>query len=258
MKQIDEANTIMEGIELYGNKCKPFVVRNTLDFDFSYNTLKQNIIKENPTIYSTDKNTLEYVENINLLNTLIDWENNNIKYNFTDSCLDQNILDYNTVKIPELKKNGIGLTMCSDYTYTPFHIDSTSESGGGGWVYLYQGEKDWKFVEFFDAVNNMYDSNNKCLIDSKIPVYSLYEVYECKMTNGDFIYFPPGWAHQVTTTHKSIGLNGYMLLPSDHNYIKKINNWYNITSNHSDCGLLHRPLKIEEVNLHKKINFSPT
>jgi len=77
-----------------------------------------------------------------------------------------------------------------------------------------------------------------------------YKVYQGTINSGDFIYFPPGWAHQITTTEKSIGLNGYMRLDSDLQYIEKIEDWYKINNNYSDYGLLHRPLKENEIDLH--------
>lgn len=50
--------------------------------------------------------------------------------------------DYNMINVDELKKYGVGLTMCTDNIYTPFHIDSvSSQLGGDGWVYLKEGVK---------------------------------------------------------------------------------------------------------------------
>jgi hypothetical protein len=258
MINIDEANSIAEGIELYGLKSKPFIVRDTLDFDFNYNIFKQNVMRDETTIYSTNKHTLKYIENINLINTLNDWENDKLEYNFIDSTLNQNILNYDIVKNIELKKKGIGLTMCSNNTYTPFHIDSTSQLGGGGWVYLYQGEKQWNFIEFFDAVNSIYNKVEKCLYDVNVNIFvkNNIPIYQCNMYSGDFIYFPPGWAHQVITSHKSIGLNGYMMLPSDQDYIERINQWYFENDNNPEFGILHRKLCKDDIDLHKKINMN--
>lgn len=90
--------------------------------------------------------------------------------------------------------------------------------------------------------------------DSDIVLNNTIKVYQCTMKSGNFIYFPPGWTHQVTTTAKSIGLNGYIRLDSDLQYIDKIEEWYKINNNYLDCGLLHRPLKENEINLHRKIN----
>jgi len=57
--------------------------------------------------------------------------------------------DYNMINVDELKKYGVGLTMCTDNTYTPFHIDSVSSKlSGGGWVYLNKGCKQWNLIEF--------------------------------------------------------------------------------------------------------------
>ena len=183
-----------------------------------------------------------------------------MQYNFTDSNINPNLFDYNMINVDELKKYGVGLTMCTDNTYTPFHIDSVSSKlGGGGWVYLNKGCKQWNLIEFFDAVNNIYNSKDKCMIDINIHNILLqedisYKVYQGTMNSGDFIYFPPGWAHQITTTDKSIGLNGYMRLDSDLQYIEKIEDWYKINNNYADCGLLHRPLKENEIDLYRKIN----
>ena len=260
--KIAEADNIKNGIILYGNKSKPFIVRSTDDITFNYDEFKKNVVNDNTIIYSTDKMTLEYVENIKLNETLLDWENNMMKYNFTDSNIKSNLYDYNMIKINELTKYGVGLTMCTNNTYTPFHIDSVSRKlGGGGWVYLHEGVKQWNLIEFFDAVNNIYNSKGKHLIDinilsqkDKLSEDISYKVYQCNMRGGDFIYFPPGWAHQVTTPEKSIGLNGYLLLDSDLQYIDKIEEWYIENGNYSDCGLLNRPLNDNEINLHRKIN----
>ena len=257
---INEVDCIINGIQLYGSKSKPFIVRNTKDITFNYDNFKNNVINDNTIIYSTDKITLEYVEDIKLLNTLNDWENNIMQYNFTDSTIKPNLFDYNMINVDELKKYGVGLTMCTDNTYTPFHIDSVSSKlGGGGWVYLNKGCKQWNLIEFFDAVNNIYNSKDKCMIDINIHNILLqedisYKVYQGTINSGDFIYFPPGWAHQITTTEKSIGLNGYMRLDSDLQYVEKIEDWYKINNNYPDCGLLHRPLKENEIDLHRKIN----
>jgi hypothetical protein len=264
--KIDCATTIMEGIKLYGMKLKPFIVKKTNDIIFDYKKLKENIIKENINIYTTDKDTLEYVENINLKDKLNEWEHDVLKYNFTDSNISNDIYNYNNININEIKKFGVGLTMCSSNTYTPFHIDSTNKNmGGGGWVYLYKGTKKWNIIEFFDAINNIYNQEGKHLIDvncqtnndndnNNCDKVNNCSIYQCEISEGDFIYFPPGWAHQVITSEKSIGLNGYMLLESDYNYIENINKWYNETSNYSDCGLLHRPLSQHEINTYKKLN----
>lgn len=45
-----------------------------------------------------------------------------------------------------------------------------------------------------------------------------------------------------------------MRLDSDLQYVGKIEDWYKINNNYPDCGLLHRPLKENEIALHRKIN----
>ena len=94
---INEVDSIINGIQLYGSKSKPFIVRNTKDITFNYDNFKNNVINDNTIIYSTDKITLEYVEDIKLLSALNDWENNIMQYNFTDSNINPNLFDYNMI-----------------------------------------------------------------------------------------------------------------------------------------------------------------
>ena len=97
-------SSIINGIQLYGSKSKPFIVRNTKDITFNYDNFKNNVINDNTIIYSTDKITLEYVEDIKLLSALNDWENNIMQYNFTDSNINPNLFDYNMINVDELRK----------------------------------------------------------------------------------------------------------------------------------------------------------
>jgi len=259
MIELNEAIDILSGIDLYGKKGLPFIVRNTSDIIINYNKIKE---ASDINIYTTDIDTMEYVEDVNLLSALNDWENNTLKYNYTDSKIDT--IEYGNVNIETLKKYGVGLTMCLDGTYTPFHIDSTDiKMGGGGWVYLQTGKKIWYLMDFFSAVNNIYSEDKKCLVDinqdinqdihQDINQDKKYKIYHGEIKSGDFIYFPPGWAHQVTTLEKSIGLNGYLLLEEDMTNIELINKWYEITSNNYTCGLLHRTLTDKDI--HKMTNI---
>jgi len=108
---------------------------------------------------------------------------------------------------------GVGLTK--------FHMDP---GYGGGWMYLYSGQKLWWFINPYkckttDGAKKDYNQNptigNNELdflktADLADLVKKGYTVYAVLANAGDMIVFPQGWLHRVQTYQKSIGCGGYI------------------------------------------------
>jgi len=103
---------------------------------------------------------------------------------------------------------------------TKFHMDP---SFGGGWMYLYEGQKLWWFIDWKDCKSikgkvsrdeNPEISDEEIAFLKKASLTELlndgYKVWVGLANSGDLIRFPQAWIHRVYTYEKSIGCGGYI------------------------------------------------
>ncbi len=104
---------------------------------------------------------------------------------------------------------------------TKFHMDP---GYGGGWMYLYSGQKLWWFIDpksckSYSGGAMGYDKNPEISKEELeylktadlVDLFTQgYTVYTCLAGKDDFIVFPQGWLHRVYTYEKSIGCGGYL------------------------------------------------
>lgn len=111
-------------------------------------------------------------------------------------------------------KHGQSPVLTRADAYTPFHVDPPLF--GGGWMYLWQGNKTWQLVSWHWIQLLFHREAPDRLLDaSPDELAALDPAIECLSATagaGDFLYFPPGWIHRVWTHDKAIGVGGYLSL----------------------------------------------
>jgi LPS biosynthesis protein len=218
--QVPVAKSIEEGLDLYGSKGIPFIVRQCESlFNFDVNSVKQLASQTGQQTFGWDDN-MDMVEAQKVQDLLYKWENDELNLNLVDSPVPGVI---GTDISPCLNDLGIEeskamLVLSPKGAYTRFHVDEVSgKNSGGGWMYLSQGWKVWNLMDLEDAFQYLYDKETNSLKD--LPTHKLLylnnfavwgRIYNGEIFGGDFLYFPPGMAHRVKTYAKSIGLGGYI------------------------------------------------
>lgn len=123
-----------------------------------------------------------------------------------------------------------GLVLSRIDSVTSWHIDPPIK--GGGWMYLWQGTKDWKLLDpwlapfFYTSYEgfkyhiidlNEADYDKVVKLPSSLELAKLCNAFKhgafrftpfqtVTARAGDFVYFPPGWLHRVETKEKALGL----------------------------------------------------
>ena len=106
----------------------------------------------------------------------------------------------------------LNLTLSGAGSFTPLHEDGSGEQA---WMYLVQGEKHWTIYPP-SCRPLIWDSLFKDFYNPRKSDPSRYPFIQCGeqakitavATDGDLIFIPPGWVHQVHTTRNSLGLGG--------------------------------------------------
>ena len=96
----------------------------------------------------------------------------------------------------------------------PMHVDPPM---GSGWQWLAYGDKTWYVVDDTANLPPLY-SRQACRKMNDPPdmaaVALRARVLTCVLAAGDFISFPCGWSHAVSTESASLGLSGYGCIPT--------------------------------------------
>jgi hypothetical protein len=219
-QEVPVAKSIKEGLEKYGSKGVPFIVRQcqTL-FNFDINTVKQRASQTGQQTFGWNSN-MDMVEAQKVQDLISNWEKGLLNLNLVDSPAPGVI---GTDISPSLNELGIEeskamLVLSPKGAYTKFHVDEVSgKNSGGGWMYISEGWKVWNLLDLNDAFEHLYNKETNSLKD--LPMDELLylnnfacwgRVYNGEIFGGDFLYFPPGMAHRVKTYAKCIGLGGYI------------------------------------------------
>ena len=106
------------------------------------------------------------------------------------------------------------LSPLSDGAVGELHVDPPM---GSGWQWLASGSKTWYVVDDTANTPPLY-SRQICRKMSQPPdmvaVALRARVLTCVLAPGDFVSFPCGWAHGVSTECASVGLSGYGAIPT--------------------------------------------
>ncbi|KAJ3303601.1 hypothetical protein HDV03_003678 [Kappamyces sp. JEL0829] len=227
---INEFESLDQAFRLGPNE--PFVVRNPVEFRDL--TMERAVAKIQELAVDSQDLVFGYledstkVEGISSASLIRDWHRGNLSVTVFDSPLQifdlpQTLHDHHSesdVDSTELKVPlGQTIVLSKGSSYTPLHMDPLNY--GGGWMYIYQGEKDWNFLapEWADL---LFDPETKWLHDAQPsefldivssavehpPFTARFKHVQARA--GDFVYFPPAWMHRVQTFNKTIGLGGYI------------------------------------------------
>jgi hypothetical protein len=218
--QVPVAKGIQEGLEMYGSKGVPFIVRQCQSlFNFDLMSVKQLASQTGQQTFGWDTN-MDMVEAQKVQDLLYMWENDELNLNLVDSPAPGVI---GTDISPSLNDLGIEeskamLVLSPRGAYTRFHVDEVAgKNSGGGWMYVSEGWKVWNLIDLEDAFEHLYNKETNSLKD--LPMDKLLylnnfalwgRIYHGEIMGGDFLYFPPGMAHRVKTYAKSVGLGGYI------------------------------------------------
>jgi len=217
---IPVAKSIEEGLNMYGCKGIPFIVRQCQGlFNFDLTSVKQLASQTGQETFGWDTN-MDMVDAQKVQDLLTKWENDELNLNLVDSPAPGVIGSHIS---PSLNDLGIDeskamLVLSPKGAYTKFHVDEVSgKNSGGGWMYLSQGWKVWNLVDLEDAFEHLYNKETNSLKDLHMDKllyvnhFALWgRIYHGEILGGDFLYFPPGMAHRVKTYAKSVGLGGYI------------------------------------------------
>lgn len=229
---VDEAPGIREGFETFGRAGRPFIVRGCHVADVSPASFLARMEGAPDTVFGWDADQ-EPVCDLRLRDAVRDWKRDALAANIIDAPIPE--LFSATEVDPDLEKYGITarslmMVLTNRLTHTPFHQDPPL--GGGGWMWLAEGQKLWNFVDFEDC-DLLLDSERKTLRD--LPPAELLHlngnalwgrVRQAWIVGGDFIYFPPACAHCVETYQPSIGLGGYAVPADQAERMGRVVSWY--------------------------------
>lgn len=221
---IREFISLQEGFQNSPNA--PFIVRNAKEF--SEMPLQEALVRlraSEDTVFGYDTQG-NYVEDLKIAQLISNWEQNQPHATILDSYLHvfdlPNALSaHHSLADIDLNKEELGQTVILSRAngYTPLHMDPPIY--GGGWMYLWQGQKDWHFLSpqwmtllFNTSEKKLLDASPETLAEiaskSSIEGASAALFHSVRANAGDFVYFPPGWMHRVWTYDKGIGLGGYI------------------------------------------------
>jgi hypothetical protein len=231
----------------------PFIVHGAKEFDYLSQEYVTNEIRKNPDWKISAINEMgEKSEDLVLRDLLDKFYNNTLDFQVFDTPLDmfhlpKVLVENHTLADFEKKDenyvllNQTPVLSRADYL-TPWHMDPINL--GGGWMYIFQGEKDWYFNEpwmaplyynkktktiqdltpgEYSSIINNYDFSS---IKNFYPQFKITPFIQAKARPGDFVYFPPGWLHRVKTYNKTIGIGGYIRLSSTIQKSEKISQYF--------------------------------
>jgi hypothetical protein len=230
--EVEEAPTIRDGFEQIGRAGLPFIVRGGRIADLPPETFATRLEQSDGTVFGWNVNLLP-VADLSLRSTIAAWKRGALAANIIDAPIPQ-VFGAGEID-PLLAPYGITadalmLVASTRLTRTPFHQDPPLE--GGGWMWLAQGQKLWTLVDY-EHNDVLLDPLTKTL--EEVPTAELLSrknhalwghVRQGWIEGGDFLYFPPGWAHRVRTYRPSLGLGGYATLPTDRMRVEKLRIWY--------------------------------
>jgi len=232
----NEFKTIRQGFEL--SPTEPFIVRGAKDFDHIPLSLAREEINRHAEDWLVFGNAIEdgsSVSNIPLASLLRDFENDNLTVTVFEAPvnmfpLPSSLKDHHALADFERDDPNYVLLaqtpVLSKAEYlSPWHIDPLGL--GGGWMYLWQGRKEWKFhspwvVPLYYSTDPDWDSHikdhsvlsfHKAMQEQPALASRVSAVRTATVVAGDFVYFPPSWLHRVQTREKALGLGGYIRPP---------------------------------------------
>lgn len=244
-KSLDEAFT-------HGAQ-EPFIVRNPKEFqNLTMEKATERIKEMNGLVFGYTEES-EVVRNMICADLIRDWHVGNLTMTVFDSPL--HIFDLppvlskhhspGDVDASELVVElGQTIILSRQNSYTALHMDPLNY--GGGWMYIWSGQKDWHFLDpqfadiLYDPENHWLDdlSPSEFVSDLKelwndgpIPKKSTFR--SAKARPGDFIYFPPAWMHRVKTFDKTMGIGGYIRPRQTLDRLSEIEEFFN------ESGVMH-------------------
>jgi hypothetical protein len=137
---------------------------------------------------------------------------------------------------PGWEKMDLSLVLSPANAFTRLHIDSY---GMQGWMYLIAGRKHWtlyppKFRQaVFDPVLREFFHSRRHSPE-RFPLAQCITKYVGDLGAGELLFFPAGWAHEVSTSELSLGIGGSLL------------NEFQIDE-HVDCWLWERTIGLAGV-----------
>ena len=229
---VGEASSIAEGFETLGHAGCPFVVRNCRIADIAPESFTGRLEAADGSVFGWG-NEQEFVGDLRLRDVVNDWKQDVLAANIIDAPIPELFAPHEVdarLHSYGITASSLMLVLTNRLTYTPFHQDRPTE--GGGWMWLAEGQKLWNLIDFEDC-DLLFDGQTKTLRDLR-PAELLYEhghalwgrARQAWIGAGDFLYFPPGWAHSVRTYQRSAGLGGYSLLPGDAERMQRMVPWY--------------------------------
>lgn len=221
--KVNEFTSIEEGFR--ANPSEPFIVRSASDFvNFTTAHLQDKLdANQHWLVYGYDQDNNK-IENVPLGPLVASWHTDQLDLTVFDSPL--HIFDLpnslsavhseNQIDRAEL---GVALGQCiilsRKNSYTALHMDPVNY--GGGWMVLFEGQKEWEFLnpvyaqELFDPTTRwLADMSPKEFLSLSYAVGYNDKFKATKAFPGDFIYFPPAWMHRVKTFDKALGIGGYI------------------------------------------------
>lgn len=231
-RDVEEARTIREGFELIGSSGRPFIVRRCRITELAGEAFVARLAESEGAVFGWNKDLLK-VGDLTLRATIDEWKRGTLAVNIVDAPIPQ---VFAAVEVDSalaacgITAEALMLVASTRTTHTPFHQDPPLE--GGGWMWLAEGRKAWCLIDY-EQNDALLDPATKTLLD--MPMAELLSrkdlalqdnVWQGVIEGGDFIYFPPGCAHQVQTTQRSLGLGSYAVLPTDRERQEKITKWY--------------------------------
>jgi len=249
----NEFKTIRQGFEL--SPTEPFIVRGAKDFDHIPLSLAREEINKHAEDWLVFGNVIEdgsSVSNIPLASLLRDFENDNLTVTVFEAPvnmfpLPSSLKDHHELADFERDDPNYVLLaqtpVLSKAEYlSPWHIDPLGL--GGGWMYLWQGRKEWKFhspwvAPLYYTTDPVWDSHIKdhsvldffkAMQDKPALASRVSAVRTATVAAGDFVYFPPSWLHRVQTREKALGLGGYIRPPETVPVVAEVEELFNSLS----------------------------
>jgi hypothetical protein len=236
-KPAREFPTIVEG--LAKSPTQPFIVRNAPELSYLNLEFALSEMKKHPEWVTAGPNNEGAQETREMSRLIEDFQSDTLDMFVFDSPLEMfqlptamissHVPSKSESEDPDYILLQQGPVLSKKDAISPWHIDPTSKAGG--WMYLWQGKKDWKFCDpwmtpyFYTSSPafpyhiidfNEADYDSVLSLPSSKEAFQVYKEYKGDLTYkpfqtttaraGDFIYFPPGWLHRVETRDKALGL----------------------------------------------------
>ena len=216
-KTLPEVQWLADGFKL----STPFVIRNPTEFHVDIQKLTDIFTKENQVSSWFETKEDIFTEEISTSsnNLMKKWEHDELVTNITDSPLSHYeflpkfLLDRMDKLAESYRPFALSYVLTNKNTLTKFHVDI----GGGGWIYLKQGQKLWWFIspeDIAEVEKNGYpiEKLRELSFTELVFLHDHYlwgKIYVLLLDKNDFVYFPEHWAHRVFTYDKAFGISGY-------------------------------------------------